>query len=64
MIEVIDKQRLVFRIKKTEFKFLKPYYLLIGWEFRKAKVSGSTLIWNIENTKITYNQLKKILINK
>ena len=63
MLELIDKQQLIFQIKKSEFKFVKPYYLLIGWELKKAKVSGSTLIWNIENTKIRYNQIKGIALN-
>lgn len=45
MLELIDKQGLVFRVKNTEFRFVKPYYLLIGWEFKKATVTGSTMIW-------------------
>jgi len=61
MIQLIDKQAKIFRVKNTEFQFVKPYYLLIGWEFRKATVTGSTMIWNIKNEKISYNQLKQLL---
>jgi hypothetical protein len=62
-IQLIDKKKLLFRIEKQEYRFIKPKYLMPGKEFRliEAKVKGSTMSWNIEGGNVSYHQLKNKL---
>ena len=63
MIKLIDKQTLTFGVENNTFQFVKPYYIMPSNEFKllKATVKGSTIVWNIYGTEISYNQLKKVL---
>ena len=58
-IQIIEKQPLKIRVKNKEYEFVKPYYLVYGFEMRKAVVKGSHLVWNIEGYQISYNEIKK-----
>ena len=61
-IQLINKQPLVFRIKETEYTFIKPSTLMKNFgQFIEGKIKGSTLGWNIEGGFVSYNQLKNII---
>lgn len=65
MIQLIDRQRLKFRIEKTEFTFVKPYYLYVEpLLLIKAVVKGASLYWHIDGKEISYNKIKKIVNEK
>jgi hypothetical protein len=53
-------------IRDKKYKFVKPYYLMEvgGAKLIKAKVKGSTLVWNLGGSKLTYNRIKNKLKNK
>lgn len=59
-IQLIDNKKLIFRIEKQEYRFVKPKYLMPEKEFRLigAKVKGSCMSWNIEGGNVSYNQLR------
>lgn len=64
-IQVIDKNKHIFRIKNIEYRFVKPNLLYFDFgNFIEGKVKGSTLGWNLNNEFLSYNQLKKTLVNK
>jgi len=65
MIQLIDKQRLLFGVNNKTFEFVKPYYLLPTNEFKlkKATVKGSCIVWNIFGIEVSYNQLKELFKN-
>lgn len=65
MLELINKQALTFRIKNIEFDYIKPKYVMLKSEIilRKATVKGSTIVWNIKGSQVSYNQLKSLLNN-
>ena len=57
---------LIFRLKNTDYEFVKPNFLMPvnSLILIKAKVKGSTLVWNIEGETISYNQIKKLISEK
>ena len=59
MIQIINNKPITIRIKNKDWIFFKPYYLVYGFEMRKAVVKGSHLVWNIEGYQISYNEIKK-----
>jgi len=61
-LQLIKRKPLIFRVKKTDYEFVKPKYLMPTNDFRliEAKVKGSTLVWNIQGEQICYNQIRKI----
>jgi hypothetical protein len=63
MTQLIDKEKRIFGVKNKTFEFVKPYYLLPSNEFKlkKATVKGSSLVWNIFGTEVSFNQLKELL---
>lgn len=64
-VQIVDKQTLKFRIEKTEFTFVKPYYLFIEpFKLQKAVVKGTSLYWHIDGKIISYNKIKKIVNEK
>jgi len=63
-LQLIDRQRLIFRIENEEYQFLKPYYLYQDFGiFKKAKIKGSTMGWNIKGGFVSQNQLREIINN-
>jgi hypothetical protein len=62
MIEVIDYQYKIFRVKKVNIQLVKVS-LYRGNEIKAlpAKVKGSTLGWNVAGTFVSYNQIRKLL---
>ena len=63
-LQLIDRKKLRFRLDNMEYDFVKPKYLMPTNELKliEAKVKGSTMIFNINNTTITYNQIKKCIV--
>lgn len=63
MIQLIDKNKLRFRLNNTEYDFVKPKYLMPvnSLKLIEAKVKGSTMVFNINNTTISYNQIKRCI---
>ncbi len=62
MIQLIDKQSLKFRIEKTEFAFVKPYYLYVEpFKLIKPIVKGSCLYWHVCGKEVSYKKIKKII---
>lgn len=60
--QLIDRKKLIFRIKNEEYHFVKPNFLYKDFGILiKAKIKGSTMGWNIGGEFISYNQLKKII---
>lgn len=61
-IQLIDKKKLLFRIEKQEYQFIKPKYLMPANKFYliEAKVKGSTMSWNIEGGNVSFNQLRDL----
>lgn len=62
MIQLIDKQKKIFRVKQTEFQY-KKLDVYLGNDFIPLPkvVKGSTLGWNIKGAFVSYNQIKKKL---
>ena len=62
-LQLIDKQSLLFRVKNREFHFVKPFYLMPKNEFTliKARLKGTTLVFNICGGQVSYNQIRKTL---
>lgn len=62
-IQIIKIQPIIFRVKETDYEFVKPKYLMPANDFKviEAKVKGSTMVWNIEGETISYNQVKSML---
>jgi hypothetical protein len=61
-LQLIKRKPLIFRVKKTDYEFVRPKYLMPVNELRliEAKVKGSTLVWNIQGEQISYNQIRKL----
>lgn len=60
IIQVIDKNKLIFRVNNSEYRFIKPNYLFKDFgDIRKAVVKGSVMGWNIENDFLSYNKMKE-----
>ena len=61
-IQVINRNKFIFRVNNTEYQFVKPNYLFKDFgDIRKAVVKGSQMGWNIENNFLSYNQMKEAL---
>lgn len=61
-IQVVDKKRLIFRIRNVEYHFVKPNFLYKDFGVLiKATVKASTMGWNIEGEFLSYNKMKKLL---
>lgn len=63
MIQLIKRKPIIFRVRNTDYEFVKPNYLMPLKKFRliKAKVKGSTMVWNIEGTTVSYNQIRFLI---
>lgn len=53
-----------FTFGGKNYTFVKPYYLMSGIKLIKATVKGSTVVWNIQGSELSYNQIKRIINNK
>jgi len=62
-LQLIKRKPLIFRVKKIDYEFVKPKYLIPVNELRmiEAKVKGSTMLWNIEGEQVSYNQIKALI---
>jgi len=62
-MQLINKKPIIFRVNNFEYKFVKPYYLMVKGEFRliKGVVKGSTLCWNVGGGVVTYWSIKRLL---
>ena len=62
-LQLIDRKKLRFRLDNTEYDFVKPKYLMPINDLKliEAKVKGSTMVFNINNTTVSYNQIKKCI---
>lgn len=61
-IQVIDKQKLIFRVNNEEYQFMKPNFLFKNFgTVIPGRVKGSTLGWNVEGGFLSYNKLKYVL---
>ena len=60
-LQVINIKPIAFRLNGKTYHFFKPYYLMPENEFKMIKpvVKGSTIIWNILGTQLSYFQLKQ-----
>ena len=60
-LQVINIKPITFRLNNTVYHFCKPYYLIPENEFKMIKpvVKGSTIVWNISGTQLSYFQLKQ-----
>lgn len=62
-IEIIDIKHFIFRVNNKEYMYIKPHSLMKGFgEFISGTVKGSTLGWNIENTFVSFNQIKEAFL--
>lgn len=61
-MQLIDKEKKIFRAKNIEMQFVKPYYLMHIDELKliKGVVRGSTLCWNVAGGVITYNMVRNL----
>jgi len=63
-VQLIDRKHFIFLINGEEYMYIKPKYLMKDFgKLIEAKVKGSTMIWNIEGTQVSYNQIKKVIKN-
>lgn len=60
-LQVINIKPIIFRLHGKVYHFFKPYYLMPENDFKLIKpvVKGSTLMWNISGTQLSYLQLKQ-----
>lgn len=62
-IQVIDKKKLIFRVKNIDYRFVKPNLLYFDFgNFIKGRVKGSTLGWSLNNEFLSYNKLKNMAL--
>ena len=61
-IQIIDKKKLIFRIKNIEYRFVKPNLLYFDFgNFIEGRVKQSTLGWYLNNEFFSYNKLKNMI---
>ena len=60
-LQVISFKPIKFRFRDKVYQFFKPYYLMPENELKLILpvVKGSTLMWNISGTQLSYLQLKQ-----
>lgn len=60
-LQVISFKPIKFRFIDKVYQFFKPYYLMPENELKLILpvVKGSTLMWNISGTQLSYLQLKQ-----
>ena len=60
-LQVISFKPIKFRFIDKVYQFFKPYYLMHENELKLILpvVKGSTLMWNISGTQLSYFQLKQ-----
>lgn len=60
MVQLIKIHPVTFRVKNIVYEYVKPKYLMPENEFRliEAKVKGSTMVWNVEGERVSYNQIR------
>jgi hypothetical protein len=65
MLQIIKYKPLTLRYENIEYNYVKPKYLIkIGsLKLIEAKVKGSTMVWNLGDNQLSYNQIKKAIIN-
>jgi hypothetical protein len=61
-LQRIKNKPVIFRIKNTDYQFVRPKYLIPSDKFKliEAKVKASTMVWNIEGKTVSYNQIKAL----
>lgn len=64
-LQVISFKPIKFRVKDKIYQFFKPYYLMPENELKLIRpiVKGSTMMWNISGTQLSYLQLKQKIYN-
>ena len=62
-IQLINIKPITLRIENNNYQFVKPKYLLPNNQLKliEAKIKGSTMVWNICNKQVSYNQIKKLI---
>ena len=60
-LQVISFKPIKFRFRDRIYQLFKPYYLMPEDKLKLIRpiVKGSTLMWNISGTQLSYFQLKQ-----